>query len=293
MLEHLEPRPVPPSRVVVLGATGFVGRAICGSLAERGLPHLALGSKDLDLCVPEAGEQLATRLEPGDALVLISARAPCRDAAGLIENVEMVRSVCSAAAASELAHLVYVSSDAVYADDESRVAEDSPAAPGSLHGAMHLAREISLGSALDVPLAILRPSLLYGVDDPHNGYGPNRFRRTARADGRIDLFGEGEEQRDHVLVDDVGEIAARVLLQRSRGVLNVATGHSASFREVATQVAALVDRPVEIEGSPRRNPITHRHFDTTALVRAFPDLRPTPLAEGLELTWRRVLAGGT
>ena len=31
-------------------------------------------------------------------------------------------------------------------------------------------------------MASLRPSLLYGIGDPHNGYGPNRFRRQALAE---------------------------------------------------------------------------------------------------------------
>ena len=30
-----------------------------------------------------------------------------------------------------------------------------------------------------VPVGILRPTLVYGANDPHNGYGPNRFRRLA------------------------------------------------------------------------------------------------------------------
>ena len=65
---------------------------------------------------------------------------------------------------------------------------------------MHLVREVMLRSALTAPLAILRPTLLYGAADPHNGYGPNRFRRLAAAGQDIVLFGEGEEQRDHVLI---------------------------------------------------------------------------------------------
>src|SRR5256885_1405531 len=78
--------------------------------------------------------------------------------------------------------------------------------------------------AVKAPLAILRPTLLYGAEDPHNGYGPNRFRRLANAGADITLFGEGEERRDHVLIDDLAEIVLRVLKRRSTGTLNIATG---------------------------------------------------------------------
>ena len=125
----------------------------------------------------------------------------------MLENIGMMAAVCEAVAKQPVAHLVYVSSDAVYADGPLPLTEASPAAPTSLHGAMHLAREqMLLSIAGSTPLAILRPTLVYGAGDPHNGYGPNRFRRQANRGETIVLFGEGEERRDHVDVDDIAEI---------------------------------------------------------------------------------------
>ncbi len=46
--------------------------------------------------------------------------------------------------------------DAVYADGPLPLTEDTPTAPGSMHGAMHLAREIAFASSLKALLAILR-----------------------------------------------------------------------------------------------------------------------------------------
>jgi UDP-glucose 4-epimerase len=146
---------------------------------------------------------------------------------------------------------------------------------------MHAARELMLKSEVKAPLAVLRPSLLYGARDPHNGYGPNRFRRLAEKGDAITLFGEGEERRDHVCVDDVARLAASAVLRRSRGTLNVATGTSTSFREIAEMVAALATKPVAIRGTPRQNPVTHRHFDITECLKAFPQFRYTPLRDGL------------
>jgi len=176
---------------------------------------------------------------------------------------------------------VYVSSDAVYSDDANPVTERSCQPPSTLHGVMHLAREIMLRTALKLPLAMLRPTLVYGAKDSHNGYGPNRFRRLAAKGETITLFGNGEEKRDHVLVDDVAALASTVLHHRSEGVLNIATGRSASFREVAEVVVALSPRSVEIRGTPRQNPITHRHFDITDSLKAFPEFHYVPLREGL------------
>ena len=113
---------------------------------------------------------------------------------------------------------------------------------------------------------------------------PNRFRRLANAGENIVLFGEGEERRDHVSIDDVSELAVRVLKRRSRGILNVATGEVHSFRDIAERAVALSGRAVTISGSPRRGAMPHkgyRPFATDTVRDAFPDFRYTALADGM------------
>jgi nucleoside-diphosphate-sugar epimerase len=281
MLEHTATGPGPLGGVVVVGAGGFVGNAICTRLAAEKVPHLALTRKDVNLLEPEATTKLQRMLRPGDAVVFVSALAPTRTGSMLIDNLRMADAVCAAVAAQQVAHLVYISSDALYADDANPVTERSCQQPSSLHGVMHLAREIMLRTALKLPLAILRPTLIYGTKDPHNGYGPNRFRRSAGKGEAIMLFGEGEEMRDHVHIDDVAALVSAVLHRRSQGVLNIATGNSVSFRRVAEMVVALAPEPVEIRGTPRQNPIIHRHFEITDCIKAFPEFHYIPFSEGL------------
>jgi UDP-glucose 4-epimerase len=284
MLEHLNPADVAPQRVVVMGARGFVGSALMQRLAAAGISALGLGRDDIDLRAPQAAGELAALLRPTDAFVAVSALAPCKDSAMLVDNMVLARTMVAALSKAPVAHVVNISSDAVYGDSPEPMNEQSPLAPGSLHGVMHLAREIMFRSEVRAPLAALRPSLLYGAQDPHNGYGPNRFRRLAAKGEPITLFGEGEERRDHVFIDDVAEIALRVLLRRSRGALNIATGQVHSFREIAQQVVELAGSASAVQGSPRNGPMPHngyRAFDIAASRKAFPDFSYTPLEQGL------------
>jgi len=245
------------------------------------VPVHGLTRKEVDLLADGAAKRLAAALAADDSVVFVSALAPARTPALLVQNLRMAEAVGQAVAARPVAHVVYVSSDAVYADDANPVTERSSCQPSSLHGMMHAARELMLRTDVKAPLAILRPSLLYGARDPHNGYGPNRFRRLAEKGEPITLFGEGEEQRDHVFIDDVAQLAALVLAHRSRGILNIATGASTSFRDIAQKVVALAGSKSEIRGTPRQNPITHRHFDIADCLKAFPKFRYTPLNDGL------------
>lgn len=295
MLEHLNASPAAPSRVVVMGAAGFVGGTIAARLAAAGMPVLALDRGEVDLLESGAAQRLAALLQPDDAFVAVAALAPCKSVPMLIDNLIIAQAMCVALAASPVAHVVNISSDAVYADSDAPLTEESCASPGTLHGMMHLARELLFRTEVKAPLAIVRPSLLYGAKDPHNGYGPNRFRRQAAAGEDIVLFGEGEERRDHVLIDDLAELVHRCLLRRSRGVLNIATGEVASFRAVAEQVLALSGKRVAIRGTPRQGPMPHngyRPFDIAACRAAFPDFRYTPLAEGLAKAQRDMLERG-
>jgi nucleoside-diphosphate-sugar epimerase len=286
MLEHGNAAPTRPVRVVIMGAGGFVGNAVATRLERDNVPVVRLGRHDVDLLAVDAGARLREQLREGDVLVAASALAPCRTAEMLCQNMVMAAAF-AAACAAPLAHLVNVSSDAVYADSAEPLSEASPKAPDSLHGVMHLAREIMLRSAVSAPMAILRPSLLYGAADPHNGYGPNRFLRLVARGEPIVLFGKGEERRDHVLIDDVAELAARVIYRRSAGALNVATGVVTSFRDIAELVVRDTGSTVPIIETPRTQPIPHngyRAFDILACRRAFPDFSFTPLPEGLRRT---------
>ena len=286
MITHHWPTPQRPPRVVVLGASGFVGRHAVAHLASGGIETVPVASSQIDLCAPTAIEQLRRLIRPDDALVFISALTPekGRDVRTFMRNLAMGESVAAALERSPCAHVIYLSSDAVYADGISLVRETSCASPAAFYGLMHVARERMLQRALQgsrTPLLMLRPCGIYGAGDTHNAYGPNRFLRSALAERRICLFGQGEERRDHLFVADLRRLIGLCLAHRSTGLLNAATGQAVSFKAVAGLVTALCEGPIPIESAPRQSPVTHRHFDVTALMRAFPSFRMTPISEGL------------
>lgn len=285
MMTHGFSAPTRPERVVVVGAGGFIAGAIARRLGADGLPVLPLGRPGLDLLAGGAGERLAAALRADDTLVFASAKAPCKNLEMLRENVVMAEAVCAALKSKPVAHVVYISSDAVYKDSPSPITEQSSAEPASYHGVMHLAREVALRSEYPGPVAAIRPTLVYGLDDPHNGYGPNRFRRLAAAGKPIVLFGEGEERRDHVDVEDVAKLVRRVILHRSQGVANAVSGEVVSFRELAEFAASAFEPRVDISGAPRTGSIPHngyRPFDNRAVLAAFPGFRFRGWREGLQ-----------
>src|ERR1700742_1492487 len=103
MLEHLAAG-APPSRVVVIGAGGVVGGAICQRLTTDRIPVAALTRKELDLLKPDAAKVLQAALRADDSVVFVSALAPTRTGAMLIDNLHMAEAVCAALTAQQVAH---------------------------------------------------------------------------------------------------------------------------------------------------------------------------------------------
>jgi len=271
-----------PSRVVLLGARGFIASTLRKQLQSASIEVLALGSQELDLLSPHASSSLAFQLRPDDSLVMLSAITPDkgRDTAAFMNNLTMMQNVCTAIEQQPVSHLVYFSSDAVYGLKDGVVSEASPVGPQDLYGAMHLSRELMARALTGIPTAILRVTMVYGPGDTHSSYGPNRFFRAVEKDQKITLFGGGEELRDHIHVEDVAALTVNCLHDKFTGLLNIATGVSTSFYEAAKLVAQQFEG-VEVVITPRANLITYRHYDISKLIKTFSRFRFTSLSNGI------------
>jgi nucleoside-diphosphate-sugar epimerase len=289
MLSHSLSEPERPRRVVVLGSAGFVGQELLESLRVEGCSCLAVPRQEIDLCEPGAADKLLSILDPQDAIVAAAALTPDRgrDVPSLMKNLRIAEALAQVLAKAQCAHLIYISSDAVYDGRESLISEETPPSPTDLYSLMHIAREQILGhstQARGIPFCVLRPCAIFGARDTHNSYGPNRFIRSALKERRIKLFGAGEEKRDHVYIGDVVAMIGAILRRRSTGILNAVSGQSISFGDLARMIVELTEADVTIESAPRSGAVTHRHFDTTALLKCLPDLRRTELRDGLRRT---------
>ena len=94
----------------------------------------------------------------------------------------------------------------------------------------------------------------------------------------------GEEQRDHVSVNDVANLTVQIILQKSSGVLNIASGTTTSFRIIAEQIILLTKKPLKIIEVPRIGNMPHngyRPFDSEATKLAFPDFKYTEIIDGI------------
>lgn len=159
--------------------------------------------------------------------------APCKTLEMYSQNLNLLITLLRALeSANKKVKISYVSSDAVYGSGAAGVrTETNDLNPDTLHGSMHASRELLL-SVTGLKILILRSCAVFGLGDPHNSYGPNRFFHDIVNGNTIKLFGNGEDMRDHVWVEDFARIAVDLHLT-TVGTFNVVSGNSMTFLDIA------------------------------------------------------------
>ncbi|MDQ6670574.1 MAG: NAD(P)-dependent oxidoreductase [Chloroflexota bacterium] len=280
---------VAPRRVIILGHTGFIGRALQAHFEHSDLEVHGFSSATLDLRQAAALARLDGYIDPASCLIVTSASSPgsAMTPAALADNVAMIANLATHLETHPVQTCVYLSSDAVYPMLDEAVTETTATDFSSLYALSKLAAERLLEHATrksGAALTVLRPTAVYGPGDTHNGYGPNRFARSIASERAVRLFGQGEETRDHLYIDDLVQAVARLSLEGQSGVFNIATGSSHSFLAVAELLRESAPYAVEIVTSPRQSAVTHRRFDVSHLRAALPAFEFTPLGVGLAAT---------
>lgn len=268
-------------RVVVVGSRGFIGKSLIQKLEELCLPYLAISRNDINLTDDCSHESLATLLENGDQIVFSSAVTPSRSADDVALSMKMVSNLQKAVLNVKDLRIILISSDSVYGDRPGSFSEESLCAPNSFHGLAQLGREMAISQLGISDHCILRLCAVYGSDDTHNSYGPNRFMRHIFQNSDISLFGEGLNIRDHVYIADVVNLLTDVILSKFRGVLNVASGYTYEFRQVAKICKEVMSSDLPIRTQGTEGQIIRKVIDISKLQNHFPKFTTHDLPEGL------------
>lgn len=260
-------------RVIILGSKGFISSNIEKELRKKNIEVLSFPRTKLDLINHNNINVLKKIIKKNDYILLAAAKAPVKNIDMLIYNLKMLKTISGSIIKDKIKKFVYLSSDAVYADTKKKISEKSVAAPNSLHGQMHLIRENYLLNIFQEKMCIVRPTLVFGPDDPHNGYGPNKFVREIKKKNSINLFGKGEERRDHIFIDDLSYFVSRLIINKFYGYINLATGQVHSFYSIAKKIVSIYGKNSKIKYIKRNGPMPHlglRSFNISKLKKLFP-----------------------
>jgi len=274
--------------VVIFGASGYIGYTLRQELESLEILVRSPSSIDIDLTNSFSVDQMTKYFSPTTAIIFSACISPDRGSNSKIflDNIYMAYHLAEAIKKRAPAYLVYISANGVYEDNQSPCLESVLPAPQSLYGMMHLSREFILGQIcrdVGIPMMVLRPGSVYGPLDLHNYYGPTRFLRTAVNNGYIELFGDGEELRDYVYIQDVVKVICLCLKKQTIGILNISSGQPKTFKEISNIIVRLLKNTIVVRSQPRpigRN-ISNRYISNKKLLETFPELKFFSIEDGI------------
>ena len=279
-----------PKRVVILGSSGIISTNLQKKLKKIGFNFITIGRTKINLKKKNSQISLAKQIKKDDVILFISAEAPVKNIEMFMNNLKICNNVCKGLKGKKIKQMIYISSDAVYSDIRGKISESSPTSPLSMHGLMHLTRETILINSFLGQLCILRPTLIYGVEDTHFGYGPNRFIKLASKNQPLKIFGNGEEKRDHIFIDNMIEIIIKCIQKSGFGILNIASGKVYSFFYLAKLIKNITKSNSQLIKIERFGPMPHngyRPFNIKRLKKNFKDLKISSIESGLKNYFER------
>lgn len=289
-------------KVLVTGSAGFVGRHLLARLAEQ---HPGADVHTVDIAHGVDARDFFRRDDTHYDLVLhlaavVGGRVQIEgDPLSLAVDLAIDAEMFGWATRTRPGKVVYFSSSAAYPTalqglgDAYQLWEDAIdlaaiASPDHLYGWAKLTGEVLAGHARRAGLDVL-------VVRPFSGYGPDQdpaypfpafIARAARREEPFDIWGDGQQVRDFIHIDDICRAVLAAVEQGIAGPINLGTGRATSFDELAwlvTQTAGYEPRFQHLPGQPTG--VQYRVADPTRMLGCY---QPTitleqGIAEALDL----------
>ncbi len=253
-------------RILVTGASGFVGTALCRELLARGhtvraavrrlVPPSAVPSQLHQILVPDIAAEFDRRaLVDGVGTVVHLAAIAHRSN---LHDGEMRRVNCDAAvrlaeaAAGSVRRFIFLSSVKVHGEDSGSMtyAEDDALEPQDSYGRSKLEAERALtetAARSGIELVIVRPPLVYGPE-----VKANFLRLLGWVDSGLPLpFASVRNRRSLIYVGNLVDALARLAEHpAARGPFLVSDDESVSTPELVSRIARALGKPARLLPAP-------------------------------------------
>lgn len=255
--------------ILVTGGAGFIGTALLPMLLSAGyrvrvLDNFSVGNRDV-----LAGHPV--EIVPGDirdrgivadavrgvtGVVHLAAHTNVIDSVKDPEmdfaiNVLGTLNLLLARREQGISRFVFASSNAPIGENSPPIDEEKPARPLSAYGASKLAGEgycSAFHGSYGLGIVVLRFANVYGPGSTHKGSVVAKWIKDAMGTGRLVIYGDGEQTRDFIYVDDLCRAILAALNSNCGGeTFQIATGMETRVIDLAHIIQeAMPDREIEI-----------------------------------------------
>jgi UDP-glucose 4-epimerase len=245
-----------PEHVLVTGGAGFIGTAVTRALLERGAEVTVADTKPVtdaralsvtgDLRRPEILDRaMARRVTTvihlaAETSVLASVSRPVEVHE---TNVALTLSLLERCRAEGVGRFVLASTNAVVGDiGDAVIDEESPLRPLTPYGATKAAAEMlvsAYSASYGLAGSAVRLTNVYGPGMQQKDSLVARLMRACRDHGSVSIYGDGNQVRDYLYVDDAVQGLLLPLETDLVGPLTIGSGTSISVNELHDVVRAV------------------------------------------------------
>lgn len=303
-------------RVLVTGGSGFIGRHVVRALLDRG-GDVVVADREAgtDAGSPVSGVEavagdlrdpgvLDAAVRPGlDAVVHLAAVTSVlgstqRPAETYETNVAVTAALLELMRQRGVGRLAFASTNAVAGSDPSApgprtLDETSTLRPLTPYGATKAAAEMLLSGwsqTYGMTAAALRLTNVYGPGMERKDSFVPRLLRAARSGEPVRVYGDGEQVRDYVYVEDVARAFVAALDREHSGPLTVGAGRSVSVNTLVELARAATGAPIPVEHAAAQRGEMPRVEVDVSRARALGWAASVDLPEGLSRAWADHLA---
>lgn len=268
------------TRLLVTGATGFIGRHVVAEALSRGLEVHAIGRSpvrissvawhDCDLLSPGAVIPHLHAIKPSH-LVHLAWNATPGQFWSSPDNIDWVAATLQlfrGFAAAGGARAVFAGTCAEYDWSAARLVEDeTPLRPGTLYGlAKRATHDLIAAAPSGVSVAWAHLFFSYGPGEPRGKLITDLIHSLL--DGQPFETSDGRQERDFIYVKDTAKALIDLLLSEVCGSINIASGECRSVASVIGEIARQTGRGdlVRLGARPSSNEPLRIEADTRRLA---------------------------
>tara|TARA_B100000315_G_scaffold245214_1_gene270836 strand:- start:84 stop:959 length:876 start_codon:yes stop_codon:yes gene_type:complete len=280
-------------KIIILGHTGFIGNSIFLTLQKKYFKNKTiqikgLSSKQANLLNKSSIKKLKKEITTNSIIIICSAiKSNYGNNLELFnKNLSMIKNIAYSINEKKIKKIIYLSSNAVYgvhrncklANEKTQINTDTFYSLSKYISEQTL--KLVLGRKNEKKLIIIRPTIAYGPNERLIAGSPSGFIKLIKKKKNFFIWGNGNEIRDFLYIEDLTSIIIKLISKNFYGILNV-SGFSSSYLYIIKKISKILKIEPKITYRKRTTPKVNKTYSNKLVKKIFPKIKLTSIESGI------------